>query len=130
MTKTMSEVLAEHSLLSHERSGTYACSDPDCGWEFRYRLRMDDLKSGVDVVLSEFAAHQAAALSAAGFGLVADAGAKALEDAADELEIAPYETLDCGAVITDWRDALNVNHGIQAATRFIRGSAAAVRGES
>lgn len=107
--KTMAEVLAGHSLLSHERSGTYACSDPDCGWEFRYRLRMDDLKSGVDVVLSEFTAHQAAALSAAGFGLVADAGAKALEDAADWLD--PDATQ--AGTISGW----------------LRARAAAVRGE-
>lgn len=68
--KTMAEVLAEHSLLSHGRTGTYACSDPDCGWQFRYRSRMDDLRRGVDVVALEFAAHQADALTAAGFGPV------------------------------------------------------------
>jgi len=69
----MAEVLAEHLILSHERSGSYACSNAGCGWELKYRCRMDDLKRGVDLVANEFAAHQASVLAANGYGKLEDA---------------------------------------------------------
>jgi hypothetical protein len=74
--KTMAEVLAEHQWYDattdneDPATGCTGCDD----W-FGSEDALDD---------GTFAAHQAAALSAAGFGLVADAKAEALEEAADD----------------------------------------------
>jgi hypothetical protein len=59
--KTMAEVLAEHRYDAEKRTLHQHCT---CGWFGK-------------VLADDFAAHQAAALSAAGFGLVADAKAEA-----------------------------------------------------
>ncbi|AHB31659.1 hypothetical protein ArV2_gp48 [Arthrobacter phage vB_ArS-ArV2] len=71
--KTMAEVLAEHQQKVGVRDMRSHCW---CGW------------AGEPTGIA-FIAHQAAALSAAGFGLVTDAKAEALEDAADALECQP-----------------------------------------
>jgi hypothetical protein len=73
--KTMAEVLAKHARRGGIRNLAIHC---DCGWSESIAAMRSSKNS--------FAAHQAAALSAAGFGLVADTKAEALEEAADDFE--------------------------------------------
>lgn len=56
------EVLASHRMLTHERSGSYACANPECGWQLQYKLTLADIKSGVDAVLDSFEDHLAGVL--------------------------------------------------------------------
>lgn len=69
-SKTMAEVLVEH-----QRHNASSCL---CGWA----------KLG-----HSHPEHQAAALTAAGFGDVKDAAAKALEDAADDADALGIEAI-------------------------------------
>lgn len=80
MAKTMAEVLAEHwSASTHTDHEPPVDQCDGCGAVLR--------KWGDDSDMpAQLAAHQAAALSAAGYGLVADAKREALEEAADHLE--------------------------------------------
>ena len=71
MSKPMAEVLAKHARRGGIRNLAIHC---DCGWSESIAAMRSSKNS--------FAAHQAAALSAAGFGLVADAKAEAKRDAA------------------------------------------------
>jgi len=69
MSKTMAAVLSEHEMDFTYDGKQTGCS---CGhWQAR----------GPVSAHADHAAHQSAALSAAGFGLVADAKAEALEEA-------------------------------------------------
>jgi len=92
MSKTMAEVLAEHLPIykfSHTLGeSAWACSTPRCEVEGEFSAVID---------------HQAAALSAAGFGPVQEARAEALREAAEAAEgmhdpVAP----DC----KEWADWL------------------------
>jgi len=81
--KTMAEVLAEHHMSHADWDETEVAVICHCGVE---TVGQDD---GQEAYLQEealYAKHLEAALSAAGFGLVADAKAEALEEAADELD--------------------------------------------
>lgn len=71
----MAEVVARHQMLSAGRTGLYACTDTECGWELKYQSqrRMDELMRGADVVTREFAAHVAEQLAANGYGKLEDA---------------------------------------------------------
>ena len=81
--KTMAEVLEEHyidiTITSPDRIGSCVCGEWTAG---TMSISWDE--------------HQADALTAAGFGLVADAGAKALEDAAAKV-MGPSDVLLDGA---------------------------------
>lgn len=95
MSKTMAEVLAEHQFMYHSFNGVtqkryLACS------------------CGALPLAGDHPTHLAVALSAAGFGLVADAKAEALEEAADDYR--HYETPN--------------------ARLYLRARAAALRGDS
>ena len=80
--KTMAEVLAEHTPVDSSTDGVPEdeiwCNSIECGFKMERSNDYDETQ--------EFAAHQSAALSAAGFGLVADAKAEALEEAAKDLD--------------------------------------------
>lgn len=67
--KTMAEVLAEHH-MSRLNEGGWMCASFACS------AKVNDMDDAME--------HQAAALSAAGYGLVADAKREALEEAADD----------------------------------------------
>lgn len=109
MTKTMAEVLVEHGEWRYTSGAGSPIECRKCGAPIETNI----------------ITHQAAALSAAGFGLVADAGAKALEDAAGLLK--PPGTLwwgDVGVTVAD-------PPGLPFATldEWLRARAAAVRGD-
>ena len=97
--KTMEDVLMEH-----QRQNERSCL---CGWAELGKSHPE---------------HQAAALTAAGFGLVADAKREALEEAA--ANILTNDPLDY------WAGHLPEGLGWQEAmSRWLRARAAAVRGE-
>lgn len=66
MAKTMAEVLAEHQLSVAWESGDDRAITCLCGLD----LPSEDVRGEIDMQF--LAAHQAAALTAAGYGLVAD----------------------------------------------------------
>ena len=91
MSKTMAEEIMLHSPIGRDEQGQYCKA---CNHRYGY---------AADRALHQRAsAHIAAALSAAGFGLVADAKAEALSKVADTIEtyakdgadaeVSPYET--------------------------------------
>ena len=66
MSKTMAEVLADHHSKHYDGElGAVFCLDPTCNWNTQAH--------NFAIAAEEFAAHQAAALSAAGFGPVQEA---------------------------------------------------------
>lgn len=76
VAKTMQEVLAEHDDWTYLiQRNAMVCKG--CGWT----KPLSEDESSRDA----FRAHQAAVLSAAGYGLVAEVRAQALEEAADHL---------------------------------------------
>lgn len=84
--KTMAEVLAEHwSVSTHADTDNEPPIDKCDGCGKVLHTWGDQIPE-----IHPLAAHQAAVLSAAGFGLVADAKAEALEEAADELAKLQY----------------------------------------
>ena len=84
MSKTMAEVLAEHAfhLITPVK-----LDDVNGPWQVECNCTAGPIQgpSYLDAEAA-FAAHQAAALSAAGFGLVADAKAEALSEAAERFK--------------------------------------------
>lgn len=77
--KTMADVLADHHSHSYNAElGTVFCLDLTCGW--------DAMAHNFAIAADVFAEHQAEMLNAAGFGLVVDAKAEALEEAAGHLD--------------------------------------------
>ena len=72
----------------------------------------------------QFMRDAAAALEAAAQHIAA----QALADAADVLYDLPIENMECYAIYEEWKDALNVNHGIQAATRWLHARAEFIKG--
>jgi len=105
--KTMSEVLAAHpKTVTEYASGLIYCANLTCRAYIGTAMELTGSR-----LESAFAAHQSAALTAAGFGLVADAKREALEEAA-----------------ADWwlRDDVRDRFG---AWSWLRDRAAAVRGE-
>lgn len=67
--RTMAEVLSEHHSKHYDGDlGTVFCLDPTCSWD----AQAHNFAIAADV----FAQHQEDMLSVAGFGLLADAGAK------------------------------------------------------
>jgi hypothetical protein len=74
--KTMAEVLAEHADFDFDPD-TYPAMICICGTKFPW---LSEAESGQEA----FVIHQAAALSAAGFGPVQEAKAQALREAADD----------------------------------------------
>jgi hypothetical protein len=72
--KTMQEVLAEHQISVAWESGDDREITCLCGTD----LPSEDVRGEID--MNALAAHQSAALSAAGFGLVADAKAEAWDE--------------------------------------------------
>ena len=78
MTKTMAEVVREHwSASTHTERKPFVDKCDGCG-EVIFSWGDTTVADGSE----RLAAHQAAALTVAGFGLVADAKAEALEEAA------------------------------------------------
>jgi len=75
--KTMAEVLAGHVILSG--GGWFACSNTECGWQLRNTLSPREFHASAFPV-GEFAAHQEAMLTAAGFGPVKAARAGAWDE--------------------------------------------------
>ena len=72
----MADVLMDHHSKSYDAElGTVFCLDPTCGWNTQAH--------NFAIAAEEFAAHQAAALSAAGFGPVQEAAAAALRSVDD-----------------------------------------------
>lgn len=113
--KTIAEVLAEHT--------AWATTNPDDEWLFTcvdckatigtydsiVPKEVDRNGGSYDLLDAALAAHQAAALSAAGFGLVTDAKAEAALEAAQDIvdgltESCPDATLAIGFV-EGYRDA-------------------------
>ena len=124
--KTMAEVLMVH--FPNAESGypgdkyRIFCDATGCG----FASKLDHYGAA----MSAFIAHQSAALSAAGFGLVADAKAEALEEAADVMDKSA-ETL-----VMMWGDepmnrvALATLTTTRHEARRVRNRAAALRGNS
>lgn len=84
MSKTMAEVLAEHAF---HLITPVTLDDVNGPWQVECNCTADPIQ-GPSYLGAEqaFAAHQAAALSAAGFGLVSDAKAEALSEAAEHFK--------------------------------------------
>jgi len=80
----MAEVLAGHVILSG--GGWFACSNTECGWQLRNTLSPREFHASAFPV-GEFAAHQEAMLTAAGFGPVKAAQAGALRYIADDFSV-------------------------------------------
>lgn len=123
---TMAEVLAEHVILSG--GGWFACSNPECEWKLRNTLRPREFHASSWPV-REFAAHQAAALSAAGFGPVREAQAQALRDAAEAIDVQrdasnPDRKADEGWSVVDHRAGRFL--GKTVAARMLRARAASL----
>ncbi len=96
--KTMAEVLAEHSNLEWSfEYGGFICAE--CGWQETYALPYEQ-----DAEAGARDAHQAAALSAAGFGVVADAKAPEVR----------YATLTSGETELDEVVARNASVHLEA----------------
>jgi len=53
--------------------------------------------------------------------------AHTLGEAADVLGDLPVESMECYARYEEWKDALNVDHGIQAAVRWLHARAEFVK---
>ena len=88
--KTMAEVLAEHwSASTHTDTDNEPPVDKCDGCGKVLHTWGDQIPE-----IHPLATHQAAALSAAGFGLVADAKAEALEEAADHAKAFGLETVN------------------------------------
>ena len=125
MSKTMAEVLAEHRDIAWDHTtGRSLCGGCDA--------TLGQLTADIEKQDAWLIAHQAAALSAAGFGLVTDAKAEALEEAAGDFteRVAATRSLtrDNGtpyAIAT-----LNHAYGMEMASTALRARAAALRGDS
>lgn len=109
--REMADVIAQHLLLEHERSGAYACAAFGCNWEFR-RGTVNYFVKDTDVVSRKFAAHLSTVLGEAGFGPVKEAAAVTLEDAA-----ADYHQL-----------VLHPDASTRGFLHYLRKRAAALRG--
>jgi hypothetical protein len=115
MSKTMTEVLAEHFLHSIEATWV----QPIHTWLVVCNCEAIPMPAASYVEAEEkFTAHQSAALTAAGFGLVADAKGEALEEAAGEF----------AARLPDGTGNGRAYNSHQVA-HMLRARAAAVRGE-
>jgi hypothetical protein len=127
--KTMAEALAEHAfhLITPVK-----LDDVNGPWQVECNCTADPIQgpSYLDAEAA-FAAHQAAALSAAGFGLVADAKAEALEEAADALERVDRIAAKPVNRVTPEEEAEYMEFANSGGDKnWLRARAAALRGDS
>ncbi|UKA69566.1 hypothetical protein [Arthrobacter sp. FW306-06-A] len=134
MSKTMAEVLGEHvptaSFGSFNMNGGGNSRYCSCGEQFDVLYtELGDDENGTDPLLNhKLAAHQAAALSAAGFGLVADAKAEALEEAANDMDclerLSSYPEESCNdeenAAVEAYDNATNNQEWLRARAAALR----------
>jgi hypothetical protein len=117
----MAKVLADHHSKHFNPSRcAVICLDPTCKWE----APADDFAIAAEL----FAAHQAAMLTAAGFGNVREAKAQALEEAS--AIVASEEQHQWRRDSQRLPGAQIVAQRLQVIVRIIRARATAVRGET